>query len=104
MKQMIIRSSPPEMFLGKGVLTTCSKCTGEHPYQSVISIKLQSNFIKIKLQHGCSPVHLLHIFRITFPKNTFEGLLLSNVTYSKKETEKQVNPLMYNIPKWSDAL
>ena len=101
---MIIRSSPPEVFLGKGVLTICSKFTGEHPYQSVISIKLQSNFIKITLRYRCSPVHLLDVLRTTFRKNTFEGLLLSNVTYSKKEPEKQVNPLVHNIPKWSDAL
>ena len=42
----IIRSSPPEMFLGKGVLKICSKFTGEHPCRSVISIKLlkQSHF------------------------------------------------------------
>ena len=32
------RSSPPEMFLGKGVLKICSKFTGEHPCRSVISI------------------------------------------------------------------
>ena len=39
-----------------------------------ISIKFQSNFIEIALQHGCSPVNLLYIFRISFPKNTSEGL------------------------------
>ena len=33
------RSSPPEiLFLGKDVLKICSKFTGEHPGQSVISI------------------------------------------------------------------
>ena len=37
------RSSYQEMFLRKGVLKICSKFTGEHPCQSVISIKLQSN-------------------------------------------------------------
>ena len=57
----------------KGVLKICSKFIGEHPYQSVISINLQSNFIEIVLRHGCSPVNLLHIFRITSPKNTFGG-------------------------------
>ena len=29
--------------------------SGEHPCQSVISIKLQSNFIEIILRHGCPP-------------------------------------------------
>ena len=33
------------------------------------------NFSEIALRHGCSPVNLLHIFRIPFPKNTSEGLL-----------------------------
>ena len=34
------RSNPPEVFLEKGVLKKCCKFTGEHPYRSVISIKL----------------------------------------------------------------
>ena len=58
------------MFLGKGVLKICSKFTGEHPCQSVISTKLKSNFTEIALRHGCSPVNLLHIFRTPFPKKT----------------------------------
>ena len=69
------RRSPPDVGLGKGVLKICSKVTGEHPCRSVISIKLLCNFIEIKLRHGCSPVNLLHIFRIHFPKN-FSGRLL----------------------------
>ena len=64
------------MFLRKGVLKICSKFTGEHPCRSVISIKLQSNFIEITLWHGCSPVNLLRIFRTLFSKNTFGWLLL----------------------------
>ena len=32
-------SNPPEVFLEKCVLKICSKYTGEHPCQSVISIK-----------------------------------------------------------------
>ena len=70
------RSSRSEVFLGKDVLKICSKFTGEHPCQSVISIKPQSNFIEITLQHECSPVNLLHNFRTPFPKNTYGGLLL----------------------------
>ena len=42
----------------------------------MISIKFQSNFIQITLRHGCYCGNLLHIFRIPFPKNTTEGLLL----------------------------
>ena len=37
---------------------------------------LLCTFIKITLQHGCSPVNLLQIFRTTFPKNTSGRLLL----------------------------
>ena len=32
----VFGSSPPEVFLGKGVLKICSKFTGEHLCQSVI--------------------------------------------------------------------
>ena len=70
------RSSPPELLLDKGVLKLCNMFTGEHPRWSVISIKLQSNFAEIKLRHGCYPVNFLQIFRKTFPKNNFGGLLL----------------------------
>ena len=48
--------------------------TGEHPCRSLISIKFQSS--KITLRHGCSPVNLQHIFRMSFCKNTYRGLLL----------------------------
>ena len=71
----ISRSSRPEVFLGKGVLKTYSKVIGEHPCQSVISIKLQSTFIEITLRHGCSQVNLLHIFRTPFLKNASGWLL-----------------------------
>ena len=36
-----------------------------------------NNFTEIALQHGCSPVHLLHIFRTPFPRNTSGWLLLT---------------------------
>ena len=71
------RSSYPRVFLGKGALEIiCSKFTGEHPCRSMISIKLQSNFIEIALRHGFSPVKLLHIFRTPFSQNTSGPLLL----------------------------
>ena len=43
---MIPRSSPSMVFLVKGVLKICSKFTGEHPCQSVISIKLVATLLK----------------------------------------------------------
>ena len=70
------RSSHPEVFLEKGVLKICGKYTGEHPYQRLISIKLQSKFTEIILRHGCSPVNLLYIFRILLTKSTSGRLLL----------------------------
>ena len=78
-KFCIPRSSPPEVFLGTSILKTCTQFTGEHPCRSVILIKLQSNFIEITLRHGCSPVNVLHIFRILFPKNSSGGLLVQTV-------------------------
>ena len=65
-------SSPPEVFLGKGVLQLCSKFTK----QLAQLCNLQSNFIEITLRHGFSPVNVLYIFRISFPKNIFGRLLL----------------------------
>ena len=38
--------------------------------------KIALNFIEIALRHGYSPVNLLYIFRISFPKNTPGRLLL----------------------------
>ena len=79
---LLYRSSHLEVFLRKGVLKICTKFTGEHSCRSIISIKLLCNFIEIALQHGCSPVNLLHIFRTPFPKNTSRWLLLAIVSLS----------------------
>ena len=75
---LTVRSSHLEVFLVKGVLKICSKFTGEHPYRSAISIKLQSKFIEITLWHRCSPVNLLHIFRTPFLKSTSGRLFLDS--------------------------
>ena len=69
------KSSHPGVFLRKGILKIFRKSTGEHPCRGVISIKLQSNFVEIALQHMCSPVNFLHIFRAPFPRNTSVWLL-----------------------------
>ena len=62
----MFRSIRPEVFLEKCVLKTWCRFKGEHPCQSAISIKMQNNFIETTLQHGSSPVTLLHIFRTAF--------------------------------------
>ena len=84
----MLRSTRPEVFLGKNVLKICSKFTVEHPCRSAISTKFLCNFIEITLRHGCSPVNLQHIFRTTFLKNTSGRLFLyagDNTLKSKRE-------------------
>ena len=46
----IYKSSRSKVFLGKGVLKICRKFTGEHPCQSVMSIKLLSNYSNLILR------------------------------------------------------
>ena len=75
------RGSRPEVFLIKGALKICSKFTGESPCRSVISIKLLCNFNEIAFRHGCSPVNLLRIFKISFSKNTSGWLLLKTWSF-----------------------
>ena len=70
------RKQPLRGVLKKRGSEICSKFTREQSCQSVISIKLQTNFIEIALRHGCSPVNLLHIFRTSFSRNTSGWLLL----------------------------
>ena len=70
------QKQPSRGVLIKRCSKICSKFTGEHPCQSVISIKLQSNFIEIALRHGCSSIKLLQIFRTPFPRNTSGWVLL----------------------------
>ena len=62
------KSSRPEVLLGKSFLKICSKFTGEYLCRSVISIKF--------LRHWGFHKNLLHIFRTTFPTNTYGGLFL----------------------------
>ena len=75
------------MFLGKGVLKICSKCTGQQPCRSAIWINL---LIEIALRHGCSPVNLLHIFRTPFSENTSGGLLLNIPTLKSEKVQGKI--------------
>ena len=86
----LIRSSPLEVFLRKSFLKICSKYTGEHPCQGVISINLESNFIEFALWHGCSLVKLLHIFRTPFSRNTSEWLKFCWGSVEPKNGQKSV--------------
>ena len=76
--QYILWRSSPGAFLEKVVLNICSKFTGQHLCQSVISI----NFLDVTL---CSPVNLLHIFRTPFYNNTSGGMFQHFV----KEVERK---------------
>ena len=97
MEVIKFRSNPTEIFLRKGVLKICSKLR-EHPCRSVISIKLESNFIEIAPRHGCSLVNLLHIFRTPFLKNTSGGLLVQ-ILYEKELSLKFAYMVNENILK-----
>ena len=57
-----LKFSPPEVFLGKDILKYAAKFTGEHPCQSVISIKLLCNHASA----GCSPVNFAAYFQNIF--------------------------------------
>ena len=50
----ILRSSHPELFRRKGILKMYNKFTGEHPCQSVISIKLLKQLYKFTGEHPCT--------------------------------------------------
>ena len=87
------------MFLRKGILKICSKFTTEHPYRSVISMKLHSNFIEITFLHGCSPVNLLHIFRTLFHKNTSSGLLVFLIPMDCLSINSRIIQVFYQLIK-----
>ena len=70
-KDSIVRSNPPKVLLGKGILKTSSKFTEKYPYWSAISINLLYTLTRV------SSWNLLHVFRPPFCKNTYERLLLS---------------------------
>ena len=80
----IFRRIHPEVFLVKGVLKIRSKLTGEHPSRSVI-------------RHACSPVNLLHIFRIPFTKNTYERLFCMSSIIIESFTFFRISSLVFLI-------
>ena len=73
----------------------------------------QSNFIDIALQHGCSSVNLLHIFRTPFPKNTSWWLLLEKLgrlnkskllTYMTNGSKNKKTKFCRILTPWSESL
>ena len=61
---------------------------------------LQSNFIEIAIRHGCSPVNLLHIFRIPFPRDTSAWLLLELFYQALFRNSPRIGNFV-NLPAWS---
>ena len=54
---VMVQKQPSRGVLRKECLENMQQINiGEHPCQSVILVKLQSNFTEIALRHGCSPV------------------------------------------------
>ena len=99
LKKRYIGSSHEEVLLGKGVLKICSKFIGEHPWQRAISINLPCNFIEIALQHGCSPVNLLHILDYLFLRTPLYCCFWYTFkTYFKLNS--RTSPLKCNIYFW----
>ena len=74
-KKWLQKQSPGGVLI-KRCYENISKFTEEHSCRSVISIKLLSSFVEIALQHECSPVNLLHVFRTPFYKSTSGWLFL----------------------------
>ena len=64
-----------EVFLLKGILKICSKFTGKKPMSKYDFNKVAKLQTAITFWHGRSPVNLLHILRISLPKNTYGGQL-----------------------------
>ena len=59
------QTQPPKVFLRKGVLKICSKFAGEHPCQSVISVKLQSSENTFSQEHLWVAAFVLKALRVT---------------------------------------
>ena len=76
-ERLSFRSSLPEVFLWKGVSKISSKFTGEHLSWSVVSKKLQRNFIEITHRRGCSSVNLLHISEQLYLRTLLVGCFWS---------------------------
>ena len=73
---MSLRSSHPEVFLGKDALKICSKFTEEHPCRSVISIKLYSkNILLFVSSFSCTFWHVLFYKQ----KQSSRGVLIKEV-------------------------
>ena len=82
-----IRSSHPEIFLGKGALKICSKFTGEHPCQSVILLKsVSATLLKSHFRMGVLLYISYKFSEHFFYKNISGGPLLLFLKTAFKES------------------
>ena len=72
------------------------KCDFNKVFWNRTSAWVLCNFIEIALRHGRSPLNLLHIFSISFPRNTSGWLLLNNAKFWTKKCKKQYMCCNYN--------
>ena len=91
-------SSHADVFLGKGVLKICNKSTGEHLCRSVISVKLQSNFTEITIQHGCFSckfaAHFQNIF--SFFRTPLDGCFWKSIKAFQKVSYETTSKICYS--------
>ena len=74
-----MQKQPPKgALLEESVLRISCEYLGASLYVGAILIKLQNGFAEITLLHCCSPVGLVHVWRVSFLENTSGRLLLKN--------------------------
>ena len=83
------RSSLPEVFLIKDVPKTCSKFAGEHPYRSVISIKLLRTLAWV---FSCK---FAGYFRSTFRRSTSGWLLVNEFKDPTKQESVNIGQVLF---------
>ena len=71
----------PRAVLKKKCSENIQQIYSRHPCRRAISIKELCNFIEIAVWHRCSPVNLLHNFRIHFPKNRSAGYFWKRIVF-----------------------
>ena len=90
---LTFRSSPSEVFLGKGVLKICSKCTGEHPCQCGIWIRSYKAYLSNRPLISRNFAFKNHVFLpVFFKKCRYNQLnsVIYIIHYIGKKEEKNL--------------
>ena len=100
--QHLFRSSPSEVFLGKGVLKVCSKLTGEHPCRGTnkMMVFLQSKFLQACYSSGphiMSVLKLVHTSQGSHEKVIYTNFFLMPTTLTKFESCSTWQNLRYQV-------